>query len=503
MNRTTSTQVSDIRHSSFINARRALTLVEMLIGLAITLLMMAAIVNLFANIGSGVRVRRAAMEMGGQLRMMRHTLFNDLAGATCRTLPWQRPDEDPGYLEIVEGARSDKIPTGLVLNFAISQVPGSQITPPGQLTDGRGLGDYDDVLALTVRGEAAPFRGRHVDSAGQPQTIESNVAEVIWFAVENRLVGIEEPGMRKVYRRVLLVAPWADLSGITAPSGSNPESYEAFYNVCDVSVRVQQTGPSTYIWVPNTLGDLTKRENRFGHYYNFDTGNGAGFPHRFPHDGAGAYLTVSGDVQVAGTGTSLVPFTASSGREGEDLMLDNVLAFDVRVFDPGAPLFEYERTVLEPSSDNVFGLAVNNGVLSGYGAYVDLGWDNGSSAGPLIPDYDYTLFPNASQPSFQQERRVGWHPNTPNANRRSPAVYDTWSFHYEHDGINQDNDALTDEGTNGLDDNNQDGVDDILERETSPPYPVPLRGMQVKIRIYDPDTRQIREATVTRNFVPQ
>jgi hypothetical protein len=91
----------------------------------------------------------------------------------------------------------------------------------------------------------------------------------------------------------------------------------------------------------------------------------------------------------------------------------------------------------------------------------------------------------------------------------TPSVYDTWSFHYEHDGIDQDaatdNGAGIDQGTNGLDDDvgagAVNGVDDILERETSPPYPVPLRGMQVKLRIYEPDTRQIREATVTRNFV--
>ncbi len=84
-------------------SRLALTLVEMLIGMAITLLMMAAIVNLFANIGSGVRIRRAAMEMGGQLRLVRATLFNDLAGATCRALPWHREYEDAGYIEIIEG----------------------------------------------------------------------------------------------------------------------------------------------------------------------------------------------------------------------------------------------------------------------------------------------------------------------------------------------------------------------------------------------------------------
>ena len=90
-----------------------LTLVEMLVAMAITLVMMAAVVNLFANVGASVRNRRATIEMGGQLRLVRLRLHNDLVGATCPTLTWQRPGDDNGYLEIVEGQWSDKNPSGL------------------------------------------------------------------------------------------------------------------------------------------------------------------------------------------------------------------------------------------------------------------------------------------------------------------------------------------------------------------------------------------------------
>jgi len=44
------------------------------------------------------------------------------------------------------------------------------------------------------------------------------------------------------------------------------------------------------------------------------------------------------------------------------------------------------------------------------------------------------------------------------------------------------------------------GVDDIGERETAPPYDVPLPGIQVKFRLYEFDSRQIRAASVTREF---
>jgi hypothetical protein len=82
-------------------------------------------------------------------------------------------------------------------------------------------------------------------------------------------------------------------------------------------------------------------------------------------------------------------------------------------------------------------------------------------------------------------------------------TYDTWSMFYEHDGIDQDGVFGVDQGTNGIDDNNANGVDDVTERETSPPYPVPLRGIQVRLRIIDRDTRQVRQMTVSSDFIPE
>jgi hypothetical protein len=110
------------------------------------------------------------------------------------------------------------------------------------------------------------------------------------------------------------------------------------------------------------------------------------------------------------------------------------------------------------------------------------------------------------------------------------AVYDTWSFHYENDGANQDlrrhdgnnawdpvfdnngGVAVVDEGTNGMEDygayvdNPKDrrlGVDDAGERETMPPYDKPLRGVQVVLRIYEPDARSIRQVRVNQHFMPE
>ncbi len=516
----------------------------MLIGMAITLVMMAAVVNLFANIGQSVRTRRAGMEMNGQLRMARSRLYKDLAGATCPAKPWREPGNDEGYLEIIEGQWSDKNPGLLVdgvdngpastnpeLDYSASLIPGSNLPfADGGVTDGRGLGDFDDILALTVQSDSEPFvgRGRMLLPRGNiseaptwvDATIKSNKAEVVWYAIENPADGsLGEPGLRTVYRRVFLIAAWygsalydngLGTELVYDPALSAP--IVDFQNQYDISVKIGKMR-----LVPNTLGDLTRRENRFGHnvydpegfpFPNITSVNVAlSFPHIFP------YNRRTGLVEIPGaTDCSLVPL--SDDREGEDVVLNDILGFDIRVFDPGAPLFEYAGTIVEPVSDNVFATVVSRNTPVGYGTYVDLGWDDNY-------DYDYTVYAApVPQPLFQEERLAGWHPRVPLPYRGTPAVYDTWSTHYESDGIDQDDltdeDAGTDQGTNGFDDivpydldNNPNtppvsvainGTDDVGERETSPPYDVPLSGMQVKFRIYERDTRQIREATVTKNF---
>ena len=55
----------------------------------------------------------------------------------------------------------------------------------------------------------------------------------------------------------------------------------------------------------------------------------------------------------------------------------------------------------------------------------------------------------------------------------------------------------------GFDNDGISGVDDMGERETMPPYSVPLRGIQVRIRVYEPDSGSVREVTLRQNFVPE
>ncbi len=691
--------------------KRGITLVEMLIAMAITLVMMGAVVTLFANVSDSVRNRRATVEMGGQLRHVRNVLQADLANATCPGLTWRRPESNQGYIEIIEGLYREGNASNLIdavpstntnwpptprnpeIDHTTSLVPASNLPfteVAGQerwITDGAALGDYDDILMLTCRNEHEPFVGRvpkwTADAAdwrtnGQNyswggQAVSSPLAEVVWFAVENPGYTEDpsdagdgtsdpsaegffgEPGMRTIYRRALLIAPWLDPYADTA-MGSRPgvvrdypdlpenmgvaaalAELVAFQDQYDLSMRMEQytaaDGAVRTRFVANTLGDLTKRENRYEHYFynpavsdrqypyavvsagsGYDDGaevvfvpaayGGFGGPtddaeaeanvdaqHTHPvwsytvkEPGAGyqtrpfAYVDddnaatvataramLNDDGEVVRVVRGLVPLWGT--RRGEDVMLSGALAFDLRVYDPGAPLFGMKQktsstttevvSVLKPgdpgwitaylNGDNMeddgsgqIGSGTSEYPFYGQGAYVDLGYgvdtrDDGVLM-PLQPVYSSTI--SALPTWFYSFMPLHDVYGDGVSNWLAPyyAVYDTWSTHYENNGVNEDGDAidagswvasfaagmipLIDEGTNGRDDvgsysdasapstdpdapNPRLGVDDMGERETVPAYDWPLRAVQVTIRAYEPDSRQVRQATVRQQMMPQ
>ncbi|MBX9789180.1 MAG: prepilin-type N-terminal cleavage/methylation domain-containing protein [Pirellulales bacterium] len=255
-------------------------------------------------------------------------------------------------------------------------------------------------------------------------------------------------------------------------------------------------------------------------------------------------------------------------RVSEDIILTNVLEFDVKVWDPGAPVVEVaapggaSRIAVSPNENWQPGagpggmdtwsstaaianagqakLVVEDGVIAGFGAFVDLNYFAGLPFGPAVPVAPYypPMYPPVDsksalvappapliiQPQFHYAGDFrsgvrGTHPQPaglePMGNTAAvvmawpSAVYDTWSTHYEQDGIFQrqtwDPNASNwpiDAGTDGIDNDNQFGVDDPTEQEAPPPYTAPLRAIQIKLRVFDPDSRQIREVTLEHEFFP-
>ncbi len=300
---------------------------------------------------------------------------------------------------------------------------------------------------FTSRSKGRPFVGRYNGGV-----IESELAEVIWWTRYLGDVngnGVVDPQEMVLHRRVLLIRP--DIT----PSGTDVATY---LQSNDISVHSDGTN-----LVANTLADLTLRKNRVLHNYS-------SFPHAF-----------TGPMQ---------PIAAANDAYGTDVVLDKVVAFDVRVYDPLAPIKADAAgtTVVAPGDP---GWAAATTVV-GRGAYVDLNY-----AGVNTTSY-YSGPPNA---------KSGLSGGMP--------TYSTWPLYYEQDGVDQNVNSMKDEGRDGFDSNSNGAIDDPGEYETSPPYPhavtiggvvqkAPgLRGVQVRIRVMENDSRSIRQATVVSNFVPE
>jgi hypothetical protein len=349
-------------------------------------------------------------------------------------------------------------------------------------------------------------------TTGQTESIQSYIAEVIWYTLENPTdtsLGLGEPGMRTLYRRTLLVLPGADPRILHAADGYDEFD---FYSHFDISARRDATGR----WIPNTLADLTKRENRFAH-------DPSAFPFALRADALRSYRptygrTVPGASPLRPFGEPYAQGHLQWGRRaGEDVIMSDILGFDIRAYDPQAPLYEVRLdpntvTTVAPGDPGWPGPDVANPI--GQGAYVDLAYAFRREQTAWLPSFP-ALSTTVVTPFSGQPRSLLNGGTLGAAGTYTTGAYrwfyDTWSFHYEHDGLNQDQaydpaPNQVDEGTDGFNSPTappNTAVDDMSEYETSPPYPVPLQGIEIKIRAYERFSRQIREVTVRQNFATQ
>src|SRR5690349_10163832 len=90
---------SAVRHAT----RRGVTLIEMLVATAATLLLVGMIVSIFGVLSDKVSDARATIEMSDALRGVKQRLQWDLQGITVTMRPPRRPDWNEGYAEFKEG----------------------------------------------------------------------------------------------------------------------------------------------------------------------------------------------------------------------------------------------------------------------------------------------------------------------------------------------------------------------------------------------------------------
>lgn len=493
--------------------RRGFTLIEVLMATAISLIMLGAVVAVFASVMQSINQARAVLETSDRLRSATELLRADLQGLTVTPIPPRDPANNEGYFEYTEGpiGQNGQLRPWLSPEHPLAAVNLDELDPDGKFLIDSTVGDTDDMLMFTTRSTGRPFVGRCLIN-GQPNTIESDVAEVAWFMRGNRL-----------YRRLRLVAPKAmalcdaNNNGLLdpvewIPAGDTEANNFARYYDLATHFDVNAGG-----WVFSTLGDLTKPENRYAHRIG-DPTSPISFPfhpHRLADWQKLGLPTLAENASDRAVTTWLTkgilppaPLTARAEplhrwdywnnpypfaeldpqtglltnlglyRESEDLVLTNVLEFDVKIWDPGAPVVQVGDRAVRPGDIGYMRYMPTNNPVS-RGAYVDLAY--APAANPSV----FAGYP------------------LPKTRLNNLAVYDTWSNHFEKDGIDQDGVWGADTGTDGFDNNNNGLVDEFDEWEAPPPYPAPCRGIQVTIRVFEPDSRQIRQVTVVQDFLPK
>ena len=534
------------------SSRRGLTLIEMLVSVTLTQMIVFALVSVFDLIGNSVTDSRAIIELSGNLRGAANRLQQDLAGLTVTTLPPRDPSHGEGYLEIVDGPHTDRQHYVFTTDGTSSYADlASDFVDPvgdgfveGPVSFDTSVGDTDDVLAFTARSQGEPFIGqvshpgvRLVDPINTNQewsaldsnrdgipdlatrSLESQVAEVIWWLQIDRSLAITDITMiqelpeaeqidnaingevqfypnstntmlgtpvRSLHRRVMLIRP--DLE-FTDGEGkplllNNLDEVASFQTNNDISVRFERRADGRYRVEANSLGDLTRRRNRFCRRSFRSTSAPWSLPQTpIDTDLLLRHATLK-DMVINGRSSFMM-------RRGEDVVLSDVLAFDVQVYDPKAwVLLAADGSAVTPSDPGYTKAAVKPQALS-VGTFVDLGYGvppkSGNAQLLLVLHGNFAVSPH-----FKSKLK----------NRDGRMTYCTWCDEYERDGFNQ-NGGLVDEGTNGLDDDNTNGVDDVGELETMPPYPHPLRGITVKLRVMEFNTRQVRQTSVAVDFTPE
>jgi len=352
--------------------RRAFSLTELLIAMTIALMVMGSVAQLFSLFGRGLSGSQATVELTARMRATAWQLRKDLTGITCDVVPWLAPEAGAGYFEYVEGTRNDQSAAGGTTNLEA---------------------DTDDVLLFTSRSLGDPFVGASVTSG----TAEAKDAEIAWFCRAMPTQPVSGVTMHNLYRRQLLVSA-VPATGVFAGGALTSGSGTPF------SSRVGIDGRR----YPNALGNLTRRPSRF-------VTRGV-FPSAFP-------------------GASAVGATLDGDETGDDVVLTNVIAFDVRAFEP------------------------QRGGATGPGAFIDLasGGAGNLGANPAVSS-------GVTTPTYETSDALNW------LQKVSTPTINQW-------GLNGFNYTFT------------------------APYDVPLRGIEIRLRCYEPTSKQVRQVTIRHSFV--
>lgn len=443
--------------------RTGLTLIEIMVALAMTLVILLAMIQAFRYANEEIAKGRAMIELSNQMRATQETLRSDLEGVTANMQPAMRltsPSGSDGYFEYIEGPTRDN--SAVLVGRTVDSV----------------FGDIDDVLCFTTRSDGQPFRGRTF-IGGSTTVVESSLAEVIWWTdfVDNppgnlRLDYDENLFIR---RRVLLIRPDIDLSKVAATSISDVQTFFLNNDISARWVDSDNNGTRDRL-VANSLSDLDKRENRFAHFP--PNANAPIYPHALDRTTLAQFkLSAVGPANLSGQQVNFA---------GNDVANTDTCCFDVKVFSPLTGIRDANATLF-PSDP---GYASASVTLT-RGAFVDLNW-LGVPFSPGAPEF--STGPQISP----QNPGIGFAFNSVNWLNNQAAqeyVFDTFTRYYE---------------TNGIDDDLVDGPDQLFlnptstsRRETLPPYPYAITGIEVTLGVHERTTKQVRRTSTVVKFAPE
>lgn len=315
--------------------KRAFTLIELMVALTLSLLLLLAVAKMFQGVADTVNDTQSTLNMAANMNNTAMVLREDL-DSILRCVQVNRNHkmvtggscDESGYLEIIEGDNN------------ISYVDKNN----GNAED-KTIGDVNDILMGTGKaiGANRVYRG-----LVNGEVCESNFAEIIWFVRGTTL-----------YRQTkLIIGDDKELLNKYNIDSDGSMAYIAnFHETSDVSCYKE--GGRIY---PNTLSSLARREHRFAHYYVGESD--FPFPHkekyrelRLPtmaelsNESNWKDLTIhtpativdlwnepnyavhsvnpSYDITNRGNG-----WLATGERAGEDIVLTNVISFDIKVWNP-------------------------------------------------------------------------------------------------------------------------------------------------------------------------
>jgi hypothetical protein len=500
--------------TTHIRSRRSgLTIVEMLVACALAVFLMAVLSQAFVVGLTAFRHSKAIATMDQQLRQVSTLLRKDMAlnhfegDARLREIvPGQ---VGIGYFQIGEGFDST------------TNLPG--VREGGDAYSFGSVRDTDDWLAFTVRlngnraddffygtvpigspldlGATAGYANSRWDSA--VGTYSSQWAEVVYFlrpdpdpnagmteapdglTVTDPTTGNQVPMQRlqlfQLFRRQRLLVPDNFTTGTTmqpspdllVPPGTRHQQYDVgFYRLPNPAPGVERyrfTSPAD-IQFPVGL-----KQTAPGNPPNYQWDFGRRFqPITNPaNPAAGVTPALLGFPRLGYIGDLPAGSTIPPGydqRQGGDLILNNVLSFDVKVWDPQAQ--------------------------GGTGAWVDLGFGipPAAMAGAWTPTPRTAASP---RPLGNLPLNLGWTTGPLPAPTYHPSqriytnawVYDTWTRRMGGGDINH---------TNGWNFKGTLGTSSVWSQQE--PYPTSVQAIQITIRLWDRKTNQTRQVTLVQDM---